>query len=98
MAVDSQLTTEMLRTSKSISITANMIPFLQPSVHSAGIDVVNTASLHNPHVQTTKNNMSAANQPTASNVFMPQGNSPNSSTRPILDASTLSYSNDQLAD
>jgi len=90
MAVDSQSTTEMSRTSKSASITVNMMPFLQPSVHSAGIDVVNMASLHSLHVQTARNNVSAANQPAASNVSVPQGNGPISSAK---HASVLPYSN-----
>jgi len=98
MAVDSQLITEISRTSKSASITVNITPFLQPFVYSAGIDVVNITFLHSLHVQTAENNMSAANQPAASNISGLQGNSPNSSAEPILDASVLSYSNNQLAD
>ena len=89
MAVDSQSTTEISRTSKSVSITVNTMLFLQPSIHLAEIDVVNMASLHSPHVQTAGNNVSAANQPAASNVSISQDNGPNSSTEPTLDASAL---------
>ena len=89
MAVDSQSTTEMLRTLKSSSGTVNNMLFLQPPFYSAGIDVVNTTSLHSPHVQTAENNMSAANQPTASNVSMPQDNGSISSTEPTLKTSAL---------
>ena len=89
MAVDSQSTTEMLRTSKSISITVNTMPFLQPSVHSARIDVINMASSYSPYVQTAGNNVSVANQSAASNMSVPQGNSPISNTEPTLDASVV---------
>ena len=89
MAVDSQSTTEISRTSKSVSITVNTMLFLQPSIHLAEIDVVNMTSLHSPHVQTAGNNVSAANQPAASNVSISQDNGPNSSTEPTLDASAL---------
>ena len=89
MAVDSQSTTEISRTSKSASITVNTMLFLQPSIHLAGIDVVNMAFLHSPHVQTAGNNVSAANQPTTSNVSISQDNGPNSSAESTLDASAL---------
>jgi len=61
MAVDSQLITEMSRTSKSAFITVNTMLFLQSSVYSAEINVVNMASSHSSHVQTAGNNISAAN-------------------------------------
>jgi len=44
---------------------------------------------HSPRVQTAGNDMLAANQPTASNVSIPQDNSPISSTEPTLETSAL---------
>jgi len=93
MAVDSQSTTKMSRTSKSSSGTVNNMPFLQPPVHSAGIYVINMTSSHSPHVQTAGNNMPAANQPAASNVSVFQGNSPISSIESTLETSALPYNN-----
>jgi len=83
--VGSQSTTEMLRTSKSSSRTVNNTPFLQPPVHSAGIYMVNMTSSHSSCIQTAGKNMSAANQPAASNVSVPQGNGPISSAELTLE-------------
>ena len=44
-------------------------------------------------IQTTENNMSAANLYIASNMSRSQGNSSIFSTEPTLDASVLSYDN-----
>jgi len=93
MAVDSQSTTETLRTSKSSSGTVNNMPFLQPPIYSAGIDVVNTTFLYSSYIQTAGNDMSAANQPATSNVSMSQDNSPIFSTEPTLKTSALPYNN-----
>ena len=71
MAVDSQSITETSRTSRTSSRTVNNTPFFQLPFHSAGIDVVNMTSLYSPCIQTAKNDMSAANQPAASNVSVP---------------------------
>ena len=71
MVVNFQSITETLRTSKSSSETVNNMPFLQPPIHSAGIDVVNMTFLYSSYVETAENDMSVANQPTASNVSMP---------------------------
>jgi len=98
MAVDSQSTTETLRTSKSPLGTVSNIPFLQPPFHSAGIDVINMTSSHSPHVQTAGNNMLVANQPAASNVSVPQDNSLIFSAEPTLETSALPYDNNQPAD
>ena len=59
--------------------------------------MVNITSSHNPCVQTAENNMSAANQPAASNVSVSQGNSPISSAEPTLETLVLPYDNNQLA-
>ena len=98
MAVDSQSTIETLRTSKSSSRTVNNIPFLQPPIHSAEIDVVNTTFLYSSYIQTAGNDMSVANQPAASNVSMSQDNSLIFSTEPTLKTSALPYNNNQPAD
>jgi len=93
MVVNSQSTTEILRTSKSSSGTINNMPFLQSPFHSAGIDMVNMTFSHSPYVQTAGNNMLAANQPTTSNVFVSQGNGLISSTELTLETSALPYNN-----
>jgi len=72
--------------------------FLQPSVYLAGIDVVNIASSHSPHVQTVGNNILAANQPATLNMSVLQGNGLIFSAEPTLDTSVLPYSNNQPAD
>ena len=71
MAVDSQSTIKILRTSKSSSGTVNNMPLLQPLFHSARINVVNITLSHSPHIQTVENDMSAANEPAVSNTSVP---------------------------
>ena len=59
--------------------------------------MVNTTSSHNPHIQTVGNNVSAINQPAASNMSVLQDNILISSTGATLNASVIPYSNNQLA-
>ena len=55
--------------------------------------MVNITFLYSSYVQTTENNMLAANQPITSNMSISQGNSPVFNVELILDTSALPYSN-----
>ena len=61
------------------------------------MEAVILALSYNPHSQVVRNNMLAVNQSAISNMFVPYSNSSLPSTEAILNASVLSYSNNQLA-
>ena len=97
IAVNTQSTTETLRTSNLFSQIAKKYSFCQSPIHTERIEAVNLTLLHNSHVQTIKNNMSVVNQSTDLNMSVPQGNSPITSAEVTLNMSALQYNNDQLA-
>jgi len=71
MAVDSQSTIKILRTSKSSSRTVDNMLLLPPLFHLARINMVNMTFSHSLYIQTVENDMLAADEPAASNISVP---------------------------